>query len=527
MSDHDDESRGASPRSPAASSPASSPLAPVSPRSPRSPMSDHMAPVSPAGDAQDLYNDDDAPSSPAAQSPVAHSPGAHSPAPGSSGPASPAGSRSPSPVKTSKVVIDSDEDSDGEGTSSKKRTDLLDSDASDTEVKKKKAVFDSDDSDQEDNTNKEVTRKSLFGDDSDDDDEDRPKRQDDDLDELVKGDIVEDEQKETRPAYDSDDDAGPLDRRDGRGDFKWDFDKMIAEKKKERKGTTRRKGKDGGIDIINDDDGFVARLTERMKHAAKSDRNANVERKPAFQKIKMLPEVKAVMLRAGIVEVLIENGFMSALSEWLAPLPDKCLPALDIRITVLKLLHNPRFWKLDRSTLKQSGLGKAVMMLYKHPNETKENKAIANKLIGEWARPIYHLDTDYSTVSRHEREERDYARMPEKRKKKLASNEEDPEEDDVPKRPRIRDAERLGPTKSLDLKPGDKGYINRARVPKPSTKDYVIRPEWKVAGEFKGEKKASGSSRYDQTLRDFQERTRKSKANGLNKVSLEGRNMGI
>ncbi|CAL2041264.1 hypothetical protein CAEBREN_04369 [Caenorhabditis brenneri] len=517
-----DESRGAS----SVSSGASSPLAGISPRS------DINAPISPTGEAEDLYRDDapasPAPASPAPQSPAPQSSPPHSPAPGSSGPASPAGSRSPSPKKSAKVIMDSDEDSDGEGTSNK-RAALIDSDASDTEVKKKRAMLDSDDSDQEDDEEKrQENRKKLFGDDSDDDDdEDRPKRQDDDLDELVKGEEeVEPEKSDARPAYDSDDDDGPLDRRGGR-DFEWDFDKMLAEKKAERKRKGRRSGKDGGIDIINDDDGMVARLTERMKHAAKADRNANVERKPAFQKIKMLPEVKAILLRAGIVEVLIENGFMSALSEWLAPLPDKCLPALDIRITILKLLHNPRFWKLDRSTLKQSGLGKAVMMLYKHPNETKENKAIANKLIGEWARPIYHLDTDYSTLSKTDRMERDYARMPEKRKQKLNSREEDPDEDDTPKRPRIRDAEGLGPTQSLDLKPGDKGYVNRARVPKPSTKDYVVRPEWKVHGKFAGDRKASGSHRYDQTFRDFQERTKKSKANRITKVSLEGRNMGI
>lgn len=511
MSGHEEESHGASPTSPASSG-ASSPLAPISPRS------EGNAPESPSGDVQDIYKDEsfEAPASPARDSSAPASPSA----------ASPAGSRSPSPspVKTkSKVMIDSDEDSDAEESANKRA--LIDSDASDAEGKKRRVMLDSDDSDHEGTSKKEPTTKNLFGDDSDDDDEDRPKKTND-LDEFVEGRDEEESQETSKPAYDSDDDDGPVDRH-GRH-FEWDFDKMLAEKKAERKKKTRRGGKDGGIDIINDDDGTVSRLVERMKHAAKSDRNANIERKPAFQKIKMLPEVKAIMLRAGIVEVLIENGFMSALSEWLAPLPDKCLPALDIRITVLKLLHNPRFWKLDRSTLKQSGLGKAVMMLYKHPNETKENKGIANKLIGEWARPIYHLDTDYSTVSRQEREERDYSRMPEKRKKKINSrDEEEPNDDDQPKRPRIRDADEMGPTKSDDLKPGDKGYIPRARVPKPSTKDYVIRPEWRVTGAFKGEKKSTGNNRYDQTFRDFQERTKKSKANRIVKVSLEGRNMGI
>uniref|UniRef100_A0A8R1HYJ9 IWS1-like protein n=1 Tax=Caenorhabditis japonica TaxID=281687 RepID=A0A8R1HYJ9_CAEJA len=506
MSDDEEVSRGGSP---------AAPVSPTVSRSPSPHSEGNNAPESPVGDAEDIYKDDaEAPAGPVSSAPAS---------PVGSGHNSPVGSRSPSPIKTkSKIAIDSD--SDGEEAPSKRI--LLDSDESDTEQRQKRAtVFGSDDdSDQEGSSKK--TAKELFGDDSDDDD-DGPKKRDD-LNELVEGHRDEDGERDGGKIHSDSDGEGPQDRY-GRT-FEWDFDKMMAEKKAERKRKTRRGGKDGGIDIINDDDGLVMRLTERMKAAAKSDRNANVERKPAFQKIKMLPEVKAMLLKAGIVDALIENGFMSALSEWLAPLPDKCLPALDIRITILKLLHVPRFWKLDRSTLKQSGLGKAVMMLYKHPNETKDNKAIANKLIGEWARPIYHLDADYSTISRQEREERDYSRMPSQRKQKLAyrsRDDDDERESRESKRPKLRESDNLDSTKSGELKPGDKGYINRARVPKPSTRDYVVRPEWKVTGEFKGEKKATGSNRYEQTFRDFQERTKKSKANRLVKVSLEGRNMGI
>lgn len=87
--------------------------------------------------------------------------------------------------------------------------------------------------------------------------------------------------------------------------------------------------------------------------------------------------------------IFSDNGMLNAVSEWLAPLPDKSLPALEIRTDLLKILQD--YSRLEQGTLKQSGLGRAVMLLYKHPKETKENKALAHNLISEWARPIFQV----------------------------------------------------------------------------------------------------------------------------------------
>jgi transcription factor SPN1 len=64
---------------------------------------------------------------------------------------------------------------------------------------------------------------------------------------------------------------------------------------------------------------------------------------------------------------------------------------------LLKILSG--FPTLEQGILKQSGLGKAVMFLFKHPKETRENKNIAAKLIREWARPIFQVCFIYFLIN--------------------------------------------------------------------------------------------------------------------------------
>lgn len=77
------------------------------------------------------------------------------------------------------------------------------------------------------------------------------------------------------------------------------------------------------------------------------------------------------------------------------------------------------------------------------------------------------------------------------------------------------------------LRPGDPGFINRARVPRPSTKDYVVRPKSQVEGRFQGPSKSSKTTRLDRAQREFLARTKTTKVKRSVGVSIEGRKMGI
>ena len=81
--------------------------------------------------------------------------------------------------------------------------------------------------------------------------------------------------------------------------------------------------------------------------------------------------------KSDLNEMLVENGVMSAIADWISPLPDKSLPSLNIRSELLKVLRI--YTNVSAETLKHSGIGKAVMLLYKHPKEIRPNKVIKKK----------------------------------------------------------------------------------------------------------------------------------------------------
>ncbi|NXU80248.1 IWS1 protein, partial [Oreotrochilus melanogaster] len=415
------------------------------------------------------------------------------------------------PAKKVRILSDVEEsDSDAASEKSDKRKKNIVSDSEEEEEerkesagkKKEKDLFGSD---SESGNEQENLIADIFGESGDEEEEEFTGFNQEDLEEE-KGDA---DMKETADESDSDDNI----KRGKHMDFMSDFD-MMLQRKKSMSGK-RRRNRDGGT-FISDADDVVSAMIVKMNEAAEEDRQLNTQKKPALKKLTLLPTVVMHLKKQDLKETFIDSGVMSAIKEWLSPLPDRSLPALKIREELLKILQE--LPSVSQETLKHSGIGRAVMYLYKHPKESRPNKDMAGKLINEWSRPIFGLTSNYKGMTREEREQRDLEQMPQRRRLSSSGGQT----------PR-RDLEKVLTGEEKALRPGDPGFCARARVPMPSNKDYVVRPKWNVEMEssrFQGTSK-KGVSRLDKQMRKFTDIRKKSRSAHAVKISIEGNKMPL
>jgi len=142
-------------------------------------------------------------------------------------------------------------------------------------------------------------------------------------------------------------------------------------------------------------DAEIENMRRRMTEAAQSDTYSRERGQPAMHKLKLLPEVVALLNRNTIQASLTDPdiNLLEAVRFFLEPLNDGSLPAYNIQKEMFAALG-----KLDikKDALIASGIGKVVLFYTRSTRPELVIKRQAERLLSEWMRPILKRSDDYS-----------------------------------------------------------------------------------------------------------------------------------
>lgn len=93
-----------------------------------------------------------------------------------------------------------------------------------------------------------------------------------------------------------------------------------------------------GDDVGLDDK--CLKVLNAMEKARLADDKSNVDRKPALQKLKILPQVYSNLRKADLRVIFVENGVYKALADWLRPMPDGSLVNEKIRTAMIDVINS-------------------------------------------------------------------------------------------------------------------------------------------------------------------------------------------
>ena len=202
-----------------------------------------------------------------------------------------------------------------------------------------------------------------------------------------------------------------------------------------------------------------------MAQAIEGDNLAMDDGLPAFERLRCLDKVLAVMRRHGNQES-VKESLLEEIRAFIQPYEDKrtkksLLPPVRIRDELIGLLHSSYYKDLDPlDHLVPSQIGKVFTHLRGHPKETAANKRKMAEMSDYWSRLIYQKAENKRSSSKEARAEAEAAaeRSAAARRKRRRSSEGGAAEPAAPKA-------------------GERGFIQRARVPKEATFEFTSRPK--------------------------------------------------
>jgi transcription factor SPN1 len=131
-----------------------------------------------------------------------------------------------------------------------------------------------------------------------------------------------------------------------------------------------------------------------MERACQADNAARESGQPALHKLKLLPQVTGLLNRNNVQHAVLDpdTNFLQHVKFFLEPLNDGSLPAYNIQRDIFSALTK---LNIEKESLLSSGIGKVVLFYTRSKKPEPVIKRMAERLLGEWSRPILKRTDDY------------------------------------------------------------------------------------------------------------------------------------
>lgn len=160
------------------------------------------------------------------------------------------------------------------------------------------------------------------------------------------------------------------------------------------KNPSKRRRKKDEIDLEDAVDDQIAHLKVAMEKACVADNEAREKGMAATNKLKLLPQVTALLNRTAVQDSVLdpETNLLQSVKYFLEPLNDGSLPAYNIQRDIFNALAG---LPINNEVLLSSGIGKVVYFYTRSKRPEASIKRIAERLVGEWSRPVLKRTDDY------------------------------------------------------------------------------------------------------------------------------------
>jgi len=137
---------------------------------------------------------------------------------------------------------------------------------------------------------------------------------------------------------------------------------------------------------------FATDLLQLMDTAAKKDDIAFEKKEPAVNKLNLLKKVQDMVGLKSMQSTLLDYDILGEFSDWITPKRDNSLPSHTIRTAIYHMLsilpaQSDHLKRKHEQT--QRTIGMTIMSLFRHKQETRENKILLKSIIEKWSRPIF------------------------------------------------------------------------------------------------------------------------------------------